>query len=315
MIKAFESVYSEDYVMTKRLCFSSAIVTFNPLVCICASNSPKKDPIKLSVFSEDQLSELEAYLRDYNERPYVLEAEKRIYVAVPSFYPTSTMCLLLRMEYSARDFLRLIKEQPDLFVLSPSIATEPSRMTPRLREERKSFLRFCEELRRAFFNVDRLSLTFGNDEIIDGYCEELAFLSHFFGVPIASLELRGGENDAPIEGNLSLFIAFVSTMLLLVKNEALNRRVSVELEIIGTSMTVRLSFLTESELSVTNETFLWDFLAYDKRMLFEYYCEDGRFFVVFRPCFKDWSYLGIKQERNDDIFFDGGKENTENQEN
>jgi len=37
-------------------------------------------------------------------------------------------------------------------------------------------------------------------------------------------------------------------------------------------------------------------------MLFEYHNEKDRFFVTFQPIFMDWSYLGIKQERNVDLF-------------
>ena len=118
--------------MTKRLCFSAAMVTFNPITCICTSNSPNNDPIKMSVFTDEQIAEIQNYLKGYNEKLYVIEADERIYVIVPSFYPTSTMCLLLRMDYSPKVFLRLVKEKSEMFVFSKHITSVPVRMSNRL---------------------------------------------------------------------------------------------------------------------------------------------------------------------------------------
>lgn len=304
MVKAYSEIYSREYVMTKRLCFSAAMVTFNPITCICTSNSPKNDPIKMSVFTDEQLSEIQDYLKGYNEKPYVIEADGRIYVIIPSFYPTSTMCLFLRMDYSPKVFLRLLKEREEMFVLSENINSDPARMSPRLQDDRMDFLLFCDEIERAFFHVDRLNLTFYEDEEKDGYCEEIVSLSHFFAIPIESLTVTEGVNKMPLKSNLSLFIAFTSTMFMLARNDALDRHIKVELEIDGGLLTVKLSFKTEEFLDITNEAFLWDYLASDKRMLFEYYGKDDRFFVNFQPYFKDWAYLGFKQDVNAEMVFE-----------
>ena len=303
MKMSYSDIYSREYAITKKLCFSAAMVTFTPLICISAMNAPKCDPIKLSDFSEEQLAEIEGYLKGYNEKLYVIEANERIYAIVPSFYPTSTMALFLRMDFSPSVFLRFVKDRPELFVLSESIETLPARMTPRLQRDRRDFLVFCEEMEKAFFCIDRLNLTFFDDEEKEGYCEEAVLLSNFLGVPIESVTFNEGENKMPLKSNFSLFVAFATTMFMLAKNDALDRHIKIEFDIDGGLLTAKMSFKTEQKINIANETFLWDFLASDKRMLFEYYGTDDRFYVNFQPYFKDWAYLGIKQNVNADMLF------------
>ena len=112
------------------------------------------------------------------------------------------------------------------------------------------------------------------------------------------------DDGVPIRSNFALFSAFCALMMMLARNEAIDRKISIALDFLGGAVTVKASFRTENELTVTNETFLWDYIATDKRMLFEYYYENDRFCVSFQPLFIDWSYLGIKQDRNADMVFD-----------
>lgn len=293
--RIYNAIYSKDEIMAKRLYFSSAMVTFNPTTLICSINSPRNRPISLNDFSAEQMLEIEDYLRTYTEQPYVIEAKDNIYVILPSTYPTSSMCLFLRIEDSPNAFLRLVKEKDDFFVLSPNITLQAARMTKRLEAQKKDFLNFCYELENAFTQMCRYSLCFDDNELKDGYCEELIALSRFFAVPIDEIVINDSEDGAQTVSNFSLFATFSACMMMLAKNDALDRHIRMELDFIGGSLTVKASFKTDRKMKITNETLLWEYLASDKRMLFEYYDEEDRFCVNFRPYFIDWSYLGLKQ--------------------
>ena len=300
--KEYSAIYSKDDIMTKKLCFSATMVTFSPMRLVCSMNAPKNRPIDIGVFMDEQMCEIEAYLKSYVERPYVIEAKGEIYVVIPSIYPTSAMCIFLRIEQPANAFLRFVRDKSELFVVSPNITIKAARMTKRLDAFRKEFLDFCYSIEKAFLCMDRYSLTFDESELKNGYCDELILLSNFFAVPIDSLVINDSFDDVPINSNFSLFVAFSSCMMMFARNDALDRQIRISLDFMGGTLTVNTSIKTDNPIKVTNETFLWDYLASDKRMLFEYYDENDRFCVNFRPHFIDWAYLGLKQDLNEDLF-------------
>ena len=302
--RASSTIYSKDEIMAKKLCFSAAMVTFSPMKLVCSMNAPKNDPIDIEIFDDEQMHEIELYLKSYAEKPYVVEAKGKIYVIIPSIYPTSVMCLFLRIEQPASVFLRFVRDKSDLFVLSPNITSQASRMTKRLDAQRKEFIDFCSCIESAFLCMDRYSLTFDENELKNGYCEELVALSNFFAVPIENLTINDSGDEVPINSNFALFVAFSSCMMMFARNDAIDRKIKIELNFMGGTLTVNVSVKTQKKLKVTNETFLWDYLASDKRMLFEYYDEDDRFCVNFRPHFIDWADLGLKQNLDEDMFLE-----------
>lgn len=304
MLNKYREIYSIEDIMAKKLCFSAAMVSFNPMPMITSLNAPKNNPILLSSFSEEHLMEIEQYSRSYIEKPYVIEVGRYIYVVIPSIYPTSTSCLLLRMDIEPKIFLRLVKEREDLFVFSSNISTIPARMSKRLDAQKKDFLELCANIERAFMYLERFSLFFDNNEIVDGYCEQLIALSSFLAIPVDNISVNNSYDEVPIKSNFALFTAFCTTIMMLAKNEAIDRRVSVELDFFGGSLVVKINFKTEKHIKVTNETFFWEYIALDRKMLFEYHNEDDRFCIAFQPLFIDWSYLGIKQDRNASFFED-----------
>lgn len=304
MLRNYGNIYSNQEIAAKRLCFSAAMVTFNPITVITSMNAPRSKPILLSSFSESELVELEKYLRSYTEKPYVMEANGEAYIAIPSMYPTSTSCLLLRMNMKPAVFLRFVREKEELFTTSSKITTTPARMSPRLDAERKEFFELCAEIERTFTAFERFSLSFSDDEVIDGYCAQLVALSSFLSVPIDEITVNVNEDGVPIKSNFALYTAFCTTMMMLARNEATDRRIKARLDFFGGSVVAHLSFKTEENIRVTNETFLWEYLASDKRMLFEAHTEDNHFCVTFQPLFRDWSYLGIKQEPNTEMEFE-----------
>ena len=68
--KEYSAIYSKDDIMTKKLCFSAAMVTFSPMRLVCSMNAPKNRPIDIGVFMDEQMCEIEAYLKSYVERPF-----------------------------------------------------------------------------------------------------------------------------------------------------------------------------------------------------------------------------------------------------
>ena len=71
MLGNYRKIYSSQEVMSKKLCFSIAILHFNPVLSIIASNSPKSLPMSTKSFTAEQISEMREYLSNYNEKPYV----------------------------------------------------------------------------------------------------------------------------------------------------------------------------------------------------------------------------------------------------
>ncbi len=293
--RVYNAIYSKEDVMAKKLIFSSAMVSLNSSSIICVMNAPKNNPITLSVFSDAQLDEIKGYFREYAELPYVIEAEGKIYVFVPSIYPTSMMSIVFRMDISPSDFLRLAKERADLFVLSSEISSQASRMTAKLEKKKKDFLDFCNGIENSFLHLERLNLTFGENEMKDGYCEELIFLSKFFAVPIEELKVSDAEDGISVNCNFAFFVAFCSCVMMLARNDAYDRSIKVELEFSAGALKIKTSFKTDRKIGDVKELLLWEQVATDRRMLLEYGNRDGGIYVNFRPYVIDLAYFGMKQ--------------------
>ena len=294
----YNAVYSKEEVMTKKFIFSSAMISFSTNNVVCVMNAQKNRPIELSDFNDEQIEEIKGYLREYAELPYVVEASETVYVIIPSIYPTSMMSLVLRMEGSVADFLRLAKEREDLFVFSPNISSQASRMSARLEAKKKDFLDFCNSIENAFLRMERHNLTFLENELRDGYCEEILFLSNFFAVPIEELIVNDAEDGIPTNSNFALSVAFCSCIMMLARNMAYDRAIKIELDFSAGALKIKTSFKTDRKIDSIKELSLWESLATDRRMLFERGDEDGSVYVNFRPYVIDLSYFGMKQKPN-----------------
>ncbi len=303
MLRNYGDIYLSQDVMTKELCFSAAMVTFAPLTVISSLNAPKANPICLADFTDSQISELEEYLCSYTEKPYVIEADGNIYVVIPSMYPSSTYCLLLRMDIEPRTFLRFVRERADFFIVSKNVQTEPARMSKRLDAKRAEFFKLCTDIERTFMHLERFNLSFNDEETIEGYCEQVKELSEFLGVPIDNFSVSYDGEILSNQNSFALFTAFCTLVMMLAKNEAAERKINMEISFSEGVVTVSTSFKLLTKIKITNETFLWEYLAANRKMLFECYNEGDIFFATFQPMFFDWSYLEIKQNRNDESFF------------
>lgn len=304
MLGNYRKIYSSQEVMSKKLCFSIAILHFNPVLSIIASNSPKSLPMSTKSFTAEQISEIREYLSNYNEKPYVVVADNTAYVILPSLFPTITAAIMLRMNMEPKIFLRFVKDRKDLFVLANDISIAPARMSKRLDAQRNDFMELCSDIERVFMSLDRFNLAFSDDEIIDGYYEQVCMLSRFLGVPLDSVSVNSDDDGVPIRSNFVLFTAFCTTFMMLAREQALDRKLSIKLSVSGGSIMVRISFKTAKPLKTTMETFAWEFLSFLKGIHFQFYDNDGCFCLSFEPLHIDWSYLEMKQNRNTDTFFD-----------
>ena len=304
ILEDFGRIYSTEEIMAKRLSFSAAMLNFLPITLISSLNTPKSKPIRLATFTDEQLVEIEKYLATYTEKPYVIEANGNIYIIISSFYPVSTSCLVLRMDMTPNVFLRMVREKPDFFVISEKITTTPARMSKRLDGDRAKFFELCTEIERAFMNMNRFELYFDEREVYEGYSAQIFALSRFFAVPVTKVTTCARDSVSTIKSNFALFTSFCATMMMLARNEAIDRSISVELEFFKETLQVVLSFETDSVLKVTNETLLWECLAADKRMPFDFYSRDGRFYIEFQPHYIDWSYFGLKQNADTELNFE-----------
>ena len=140
----FNSELLNNKVTLKRMCFSSAFMTFNPEVSLCAMNAPANKPVLLSEFSREWICEIEEYLRSYSQKPYVTEAGGCVYIVIPSIYPSTTSCIIFRMDIDPSIALRLINERGDLFTLSDKISISPARITRRIGDEKELFFELCD---------------------------------------------------------------------------------------------------------------------------------------------------------------------------
>lgn len=304
ILEDFGRIYSKEEIMATRLHFSASIVTFLPITMISSMNAPKSNPIKLSDFTDEQLKEIEKYLATYTEIPYVVEANGSIYVIISSLYPTSTSCLMLRMDMEPSIFLRLVKEREGFFKLSERISSTPARMSKRLDSDRAVFYELCSNIERAFMHMERFSLYFDDSEVYEGYSEQIFALSRFFAIPVERVLVKSNDDGVAIKSNFALFTSFCLTMMMLARNDAIDRCVSAELEFYGGTLIAKIFFKTEKKVKITNETLLWEYLAADKKMLFDFYDRGDYFYIEFQPHYIDWSYLGIKQDADNELDFE-----------
>lgn len=291
-----------ESIRAKRLCYSLALVTFNPCLIMCSMNAPKSKPIELASIGDDKLASLKEYLSAYNEKPYVLEAGGKIYIAIPSLYPTTTTCLLLRIEQSANAVLRFIRKKDGFFELSGDIDIAPARMSKRLEADEARFFALCDEIEKVFFCLERFNLSFDDGVVIKGYCKQVRDISRFLAVPIKTFVVKDSEESLPLRSNFSLFTAFCLTMMMLARNEANDRSVGVELEFFNGDMRVNIFFESDNNVGFTTESLLWDLISADRAMFFEFKQKGDRLKACLRPILTDWSYYGIKQNRSEELF-------------
>lgn len=299
---AVDKELSNNKAMLKRICFSSAFITFKPEASICSMNSPACNPILLSELGDDLLSDIEEYLKSYAERPYLAEAGDGIYIVIPSFYPATTACLIFRMDINPSVALMLARERGDFFVSSDKIKISPARKTKRIGDEGEAFFELCDAIDRSLLYLDRYSLFFDDSVFIEGYCNQLIELAELFAVPIKELKVSNSLMGESVRSNFAIFTAYCVNMLMLARNESLNRGLRAHLEFFEGTVRINIEFEVEEPITDSAATDFIGGISAERRMFFEYSCSNGVFRSSFRPNLIDWAYFGIKQEFEKGMF-------------
>lgn len=292
----FNSELLNNKVTLKRMCFSSAFMTFNPEVSLCAMNAPANKPVLLSEFSREWICEIEEYLRSYSQKPYVTEAGGCVYIVIPSIYPSTTSCIIFRMDIDPSIALRLINERGDLFTLSDKISISPARITRRIGDEKELFFELCDVIDNNLLYLDRYNLVFDDNAFVDGYCNQLVELAELFGVRITELTVDNSLMGESMRSNFAIFTAYCVNMIMLARNESLNRGLKAHLEFFEGTVRISVEFEVERSIKNSAPTDFLSVISAERRMFFEYSCENRVFRSSFRPNLIDWAYFDIKQE-------------------
>lgn len=292
----FNSDLFNNKVTLKRMCFSSVFLTFNPEPSVCSMNAPANNPILISDFSREQLLEIEEYLRSYAEKPYVIEVGENIYIVVPSFYPSTTACLAFRIDINPSVALRLINERDGFFVLSDKISISPARITKRIGDEKELFFELCDVIDNTLLYLDRYNLFFDDNVFVDGYCNQFVELAGLFGVRITELTVNNSLMGESMRSSFAIFTAYCVNMIMLARNESLDRSINAHLEFFEGTVRVNVEFKVDKPIKKSPQTDFLSVISSERRMFFEYSCEDGAFCSSFRPNLIDWAYFDIKQE-------------------
>lgn len=246
--------------------------------------------------------ELAAFLRSYDNRFMLCELKGRAAIVVPSMYPSSSLALVLIFDderYTLSEILRILESSPiaDILVLSKQISAPPARMTDALRKKNERVCELCFELRACF--IDALSSENGGGEPVglESLRRGTLGLSRLIGVPVSFGESEDAQDGSGFDRtDLPLFYSFLLTFLLSARSRAPKRRADVTVGQQSRAAMLTVCFDSDGPMSLSNEILVWERLASDRNMYFEYYCEGSRLSVSFHPLRRDWSYLGLKQD-------------------
>ena len=292
--------YSADEVMAKKqICYTAVLSLLEPesLTVGCAPNGTY---LSIDRLCAEQRQEISNHLHSYTEVPLMCEIEDRIWVIIPSFYPSSTLFVALVFDdgqLSVSEVLRLAQDERagDLFKFSKYIKSSPCRSSDRLSPKGELFFKLCDEIKAAFFDINKMPGMVGEDKCRDEIIAQILRISQFVGAPITELNEILNENYRYSQTDYPLLTAYLLTFMMLAKNVAYTRDLRVSLSSAVGAALVRLSFDTDEALGMSSAILTWEDITYEKNMLFEYAQHDDTVRVGFQPMRYDWSYLGLKQ--------------------
>lgn len=288
--------YTEDMIMSKEHLCSYAVIFPSDDMQTLISAAPSDQAPFSSLLEGGTAQEISEFLRSYDNRIMLCELQGSAALVVPSIYPSSSLALALVFD-SERiglcEILRLLKreEYGKDFIVSKKINGDPARMSDALRQRSEIFYSFCDELRECF--GDLIGLRRAMD--IQILCDRALRISRLVGCPV-TFERSKEDIGNVARTDLSLFCAFLLTFLLSARFRAPDRRASFSVEASSEAAMLTVRFESSEPMSISNEILVWERLAADRNMHFEYLCDGKDFSVSFHPLRRDWSYLGIKQD-------------------
>ena len=290
--------FDKNEIMARRMLCSTGVFYLSPSPMLLIDNSPEESGASLEDIDSATLDEMTEYLSSYRERALVIDHKDRVLAVLPSFYPASSLGVILSFDMKTGSFWRMVSlcGAEDIFVCSAKTQKTPSRLSKEMREQKDAFSELFADIRSCFVDLERFSRFLTEDEKKREMVEQCRRLSCFVGCPAYIDEVLSEDVEASFElADFPLFSAFVITMLLSARRNAIDRCARIILSPQFSSVTVSVSFVSYSNLKSEGHMASWKYLSYDKNMLFDIAQNNGEFTVRFNPCRTEWSKLGLKQ--------------------
>ena len=239
-------------------------------------------------------AEIYEFAKSYTDKLLLVEDGERSIVISPSIFPSSSLCGVFIFDMSARSLYRLIKlcGAEDMFKCSCYADVKRARISREIMLLEEPFSRFCRDIKRCFYGMDRLKRAKGYEEQSRVILEQCHRLSLFTGCPV-EVDIDEGEYG---NTDLSLFTAFLFTMLASARKNAPDREARVYISSRAGSALVEVSFNCDLPVGISKEMIEWEGIAADRYMSLHTTEESGVMSVEFHPHRYDLSViLGIKQ--------------------
>lgn len=293
--------YSAEEVMAKKQLCYIAVLSLLARESLTVSCAPCDVDLSIDSLSAEQRQEISDHLHSYTEIPLICEIDGRIWAIIPSFYPSSTLFAALvfdEEQLTVSEVLRLAQTERvrDMFAFSKYIKTAPARLGSGLLEKGEAFFELCEEIKAAFFDINKMPGMVGEDNCRDEIIAQILRISRFVGTPVVSLTEEQKEDRRYSQTDYPLLTAYLLSFMMLAKNVAHKRELSVSLSSAVGAALLRLELDTCEALGMSPAILTWEDITDEKCMLFEYRQKDSTAYLGFQPKRFDWSILGLKQK-------------------
>ena len=294
--------YSAEAVMAKKqICYFAVLSLLEPeSLLVCFPSEPEEVDLSIDRLCDEQRQEISDHLYSYTEKPLVCEIENKIWMILPSFYPSSTLFAALVFDseqFTSSEVLRLLncEQIKRRFAFSKHLKTSPSRMSDRLAEKKADFLSLCDEINTAFSDINKMPGMIGEELCRDELIAQTVRLSKIFGVPLVCINEENAKEGKYSKTDYPLFTAYLVTFMVLAKSMAKDRSVGVSFSSLAEAVFISLDIDTDESLLMSSAILAWERITDDKNMIFEHVQGEGTLRIGFHPMRFDWGLLGLKQ--------------------
>ncbi len=281
--------------MGRRFICSQGLISFrsSPSVIINSEcfGGEDRDLLALPLCKRVEIYE---FARSYTDKLLVVDDGERSIVISPSIFPSSSLCAVFMFDMSARSLYRLIKlcGAQEMFECSCYADVKRARISREIMLLEEPFSRFCRDIKRCFYGMDRLKRAKSAEEQSRVILEQCHRVSLFTGCPV-EVEIAEGEYS---NTDLPLLTAFLFTMLSSARKNAPDREARIYISSRAGSALVNVGFNCHLPVCISKEMIEWEGIAADRYMSLHTTEENGAVSVEFHPHRYDLSaILGIKQ--------------------
>lgn len=276
---------SIEKVASKIFIYQPAFLCFYPELTVMSSGSEYFD---LNEIPKEQIEEIHDFCRSCNSRVMVCGNEDVIYLICPTLYPSSSICLALRMTLPPRQILKLIEVcAPDSFVISKHLKLTPARMSDRIQKLKDGFSAFLTELESCFLNIG-----VAEDISMLQLCRLCCDIALFVGCPIEidvdSVDEQMSNVDRP------MVAAFVANILDLARGYGDDRSARIKISVLYGAPFIQISFVYGGSMTAVNDYYRWRNITNERDMHLYLYEKDGVITLSLHFYRIDPAMLGLK---------------------